>query len=184
MCLGLERRVLTFPSGVLGELDLNLFVDVGLGGGLRLPVCRREDAEGDRNASFKVQVGDLCTAQRGSLLLGLPTLKTKGGQEDPSCFFSEKEVERKGREKAVCGWTRLLELGFQSNSYEGKEMGLGDLWLSVSGRRLQFQDEEEKIRTRTGSTHLHERGRFKYASGGALPAFSLVGREPLIRTAA
>jgi hypothetical protein len=22
MCLGLERRVLTFPSGVLGELDL------------------------------------------------------------------------------------------------------------------------------------------------------------------
>lgn len=40
MCLGLERRrVLTFPSGVVGELDLNLFVDGGLGGGLGLPVC-------------------------------------------------------------------------------------------------------------------------------------------------
>lgn len=38
MCLGWGRRVLTFPSGELGELDLNLFVDVGLGGGLRLPV--------------------------------------------------------------------------------------------------------------------------------------------------
>lgn len=36
---GLERRrVLTFPSGLLGELDLDLFVDVGLGSGLGLPV--------------------------------------------------------------------------------------------------------------------------------------------------
>lgn len=37
--LGLERRVLTFPSGVLGDLDLELFVSVGLGGGgLSFPV--------------------------------------------------------------------------------------------------------------------------------------------------
>jgi hypothetical protein len=36
--LDLERRVLTFPSGELRELDLNLFVGMGLGGGLRLPV--------------------------------------------------------------------------------------------------------------------------------------------------
>jgi hypothetical protein len=36
--LNLERRVVTFPSGDLGECDLNLFVDVGLGGGLGLPV--------------------------------------------------------------------------------------------------------------------------------------------------
>jgi hypothetical protein len=36
--LRLERRVLTFPSGVLGELDLNLFVDTGLSSGLGLPV--------------------------------------------------------------------------------------------------------------------------------------------------
>jgi hypothetical protein len=39
MCLGLGRRVFTFPSGVLWELDLNLFVGGGLGGGLGLPVC-------------------------------------------------------------------------------------------------------------------------------------------------
>jgi hypothetical protein len=38
LCLRLERRVLTFPSGVLGELDLNLFVDTGLSSGLGLPV--------------------------------------------------------------------------------------------------------------------------------------------------
>jgi hypothetical protein len=39
MCLGgWGRGVLAFPSGELGELDLNLFVDVGLGGGLGLPV--------------------------------------------------------------------------------------------------------------------------------------------------
>lgn len=36
--LGLERRVLTFPSGELGEGDLDLFVGGGLGGGLGLPV--------------------------------------------------------------------------------------------------------------------------------------------------
>lgn len=59
MCLGWGRRVLTFPSGELGELDLNLFVDVGLGGGLGLPVRRREDAERDRDTGFKVQIGDL-----------------------------------------------------------------------------------------------------------------------------
>jgi hypothetical protein len=58
-CLGLERRVLTFPSGVLGELDLNLFVGVGLGLGLGFPVGGREYAEGDRDAGFKVQIGDL-----------------------------------------------------------------------------------------------------------------------------
>ena len=37
MGLRLER-VLTFPSGELGEGDLDLFVGGGLGGGLGLPV--------------------------------------------------------------------------------------------------------------------------------------------------
>lgn len=60
MCLFLERRRgVTFPSGELGELDLDLFVNVGLSGGLGLPVRGREDAERDRNTSFKVQVADL-----------------------------------------------------------------------------------------------------------------------------
>lgn len=61
------RRVLILPSGWLlfvGELDVNLFV--GLCGGLRLavPISRREDAEGDGNASFKVQIGDFCWRER------------------------------------------------------------------------------------------------------------------------
>jgi hypothetical protein len=58
--LGWGRSVL-FPSGELGELDLNLLVGVGvgLGGGLGVPVGRREDAKGHRDAGFKVQIGDL-----------------------------------------------------------------------------------------------------------------------------
>lgn len=44
------------------DLDLHLLVHVSLGSGRRLPVCRREDAEWDRDAGFKVQVGD-CWAQ-------------------------------------------------------------------------------------------------------------------------
>jgi hypothetical protein len=40
------------------DLDLHLLVHVGLGSGRRLPVCRREDAEWDRDTGFKVQVGD------------------------------------------------------------------------------------------------------------------------------
>jgi hypothetical protein len=53
---------LTFPSGFLGELDLYFFVDVraDFGGGSwgGFLVGRRKDAEGDRDAGFKIQVGD------------------------------------------------------------------------------------------------------------------------------
>jgi hypothetical protein len=64
----LERRVLTFPSGLARELDLNLFVGLGGGGGLGLIflVRGREDAKGDRDAGFKVQIGDLLGAKRQS----------------------------------------------------------------------------------------------------------------------
>ena len=58
------RRVLTFPSGrllLLGEFDLKLFVSGLLGGlGVAVLVGRREDAEGDGDASLKVQVDDFC----------------------------------------------------------------------------------------------------------------------------
>uniref|UniRef100_A0A1Y1KVU9 Uncharacterized protein n=1 Tax=Photinus pyralis TaxID=7054 RepID=A0A1Y1KVU9_PHOPY len=62
-----RRRVLILPSGwllLLGELDVNLFVS--LGGGLRLavPISRGEDAEGDGDAGFKVQIGDFCWRER------------------------------------------------------------------------------------------------------------------------
>jgi hypothetical protein len=56
------RRVMTFPSGFAGLFDLNLLVSLGGCGGLHfaVPVGRREDAEGDRDAGFKVQVCDFC----------------------------------------------------------------------------------------------------------------------------
>lgn len=59
------RRVLLLPSGLLlGELDINLFVS--LGGGLRLavPISRREDAERDGDTGFKIQIGDFCWRER------------------------------------------------------------------------------------------------------------------------
>lgn len=61
-----DRGVLSFRSGLglllLGLLDLDLLGGgCGLGGGLgfALLVGRGEDAEGDGNASLKVQIGDL-----------------------------------------------------------------------------------------------------------------------------
>lgn len=64
------RRVLTFPSGLVlfWEFDLNLFVGLLgrlllLGLGLRfvvgVPIGSREDAEGNGNSGFKVQVDGL-----------------------------------------------------------------------------------------------------------------------------
>jgi len=64
-----ERRVLTFPSGLLlfWEFDLNLFTPL-ISGSLDLLRLRlvvgvlvgsRKDAEGDGNTGFKVQVDDL-----------------------------------------------------------------------------------------------------------------------------
>lgn len=55
-----DRRVLTFPSGFAGR------VSRGFDGGLRfaVPVGRWEDAEGDRDTSFKVQVDDFCWRER------------------------------------------------------------------------------------------------------------------------
>jgi hypothetical protein len=63
---GKGRRVLTFPSGILKlwavEIDRDLRVLVGVGSfarlGLTFPVGGWEDAEGDRDASLEVQIGD------------------------------------------------------------------------------------------------------------------------------
>lgn len=73
--LGGERRVLTYPSS-WGNLDLDLLVGFGLGSGLGLPVGRREDAERDRDAGFKVQVAGLLGARNNLLDVR---------QEDISC---------------------------------------------------------------------------------------------------
>lgn len=82
------RRVLTLPSGFLGESDLKLFVSylsLRLGLGL-LFVGGREDAKGHGNAGFKVQVGDLF----GARIVSSSTFRSKSlirkvEQEDSSC---------------------------------------------------------------------------------------------------
>lgn len=92
--LGLESELTFFPSGVVrGHVDLQLLVGVGLGSrGLSFPIRRREDAEGDRDAGFKIQVGDLVGAKR--LSSPRPSDGRKVDKKIPSCFFW-KEVERK-----------------------------------------------------------------------------------------
>jgi hypothetical protein len=96
-------RVLTFPSGFLGECDLKLFVSllgdlVGL-----LFVWRGEDAEGNRDAGVKVQVGDLLAAQgsspRSTFRYHLMIRKVE--QEDSSCssFYDLKEKKGEVEEK-------------------------------------------------------------------------------------
>jgi len=56
----LIRRVLTFPSGFMGEVEFELLVGLGGCGGLviGLLVGRGEDAERDRDSGFKIQVDD------------------------------------------------------------------------------------------------------------------------------
>jgi hypothetical protein len=70
-----DRRVLTFPSGFGLGLDLNLFVGFGFGNGLSMglgfPICRWEDAEGNGDASLKVQICDFCWRER-SFSFNLP----------------------------------------------------------------------------------------------------------------
>lgn len=83
-----NRRVLTLPSGFLGEFDLKLFVSylsLRLGLGL-LFVRRREDAKGHGDAGFKVQVGGLL----GARIVSSSTFRSNGlmrkvEQEDSSC---------------------------------------------------------------------------------------------------
>ena len=90
--LAVRRRgrsvVLVFAAGFLrGELDFEL--RVGLGGGLRLGlsslfVRRGEDAEGDGEAGFKIQVGDLsCAGVFSSTTFRY--VRRKEDQEDFSC---------------------------------------------------------------------------------------------------
>jgi hypothetical protein len=84
--------VLVFAAGFLrGELDLKLRVGVGLSVGLlrlglsRLLFVRRgEDAEGDGEAGFKIQVGDLsCAGVFSSTTFRY--VRRKEDQEDFSC---------------------------------------------------------------------------------------------------
>jgi hypothetical protein len=75
------RRVL-LPSGLGRGNDLDLLVGGGGGGGyfglsIRLAVGGWEDAEGDGDASFKVQVGDLWVSRRTKTFRNRPFERTK-----------------------------------------------------------------------------------------------------------
>ena len=89
-----RRRVLPFPSGLLGDVELDL-LGGGDGGflGLCLSVCRREDAEGNGDAGFKVQV-DGYRAQRGSKILAVVDLQQKIGYGKISCLFARRIEEK------------------------------------------------------------------------------------------
>lgn len=81
-------RVLTYPSGFLrGGLDFELLVS--LGGGLDLSglfVGRGEDAEGNGDAGFKVQVGDLGGER---ILLDNLSMKRKEDKKIPLALLSK-----------------------------------------------------------------------------------------------
>ena len=89
-----RRRVVILPSGVvMRERELVLPVGVDCGLSLLVLVRRGEDAEGDRDAGLKVQIGGLDGRREGRLFSSTFRTATKGRQEDPSCFFLK--IERK-----------------------------------------------------------------------------------------
>lgn len=99
-----DRRVLTFPSGLwLLGFDLNLFVGFGdgLGVGFAFPICRGEDAEGDGDASLKVQVCDFCWRER-TFSYNLPKLERKTRRILWLLFLETKvgDLKRIGRWRA------------------------------------------------------------------------------------
>lgn len=105
------RRVLTFPSGLLGVLVVRLRRLLG-GLGFAVLVGRREDAEGDRNAGFKVQIGDFCWRERNGFSYNLSRrVATKGRQEGSSGSCSGTKVEDGGEKK--------METGLTDSSFRG-----------------------------------------------------------------
>lgn len=90
------RRVLTFPSGrlLLGKIDFELLLGLDLLSlGVAVPVGRGEDAEGDGDASLKVQVDDFCWRER-IFSYNLPRRQTR--KEDKKflwLLFRETKVE-------------------------------------------------------------------------------------------
>lgn len=94
-----DRRVLTFPSGFGLGLDLNLFVGFGFGNGLSMglgfPICRWEDAEGNGDASLKVQICDFCWRER-SFSFNLPKIE---GLTRSSLALVPKKQKSKRMEK-------------------------------------------------------------------------------------
>lgn len=64
--VGGERRVLTLPSGwlLVREVDFELLVSLAGDFRVGVPVGGGEDAEGDWDSGFKVQICDFCWRER------------------------------------------------------------------------------------------------------------------------
>jgi hypothetical protein len=105
----LAWRVLTFPSGrlLLGEIDFELLLGLDLLSSLVLgfPVCRGKDAEGNGDASLKVQVDDFCWRER----IFSTTFRvdyTTGWQEVPLALVSgnkSRRVKRGEEDRGLMG---------------------------------------------------------------------------------
>lgn len=100
---GEGRRVLTFPSGVLGKADLELLGSLDLGAclGLTVLVGRGEDAEGNGDAGLKVQVDDCSWHERIRFSFNLPRYRQherKDKKKDPLALESGGNKSRKKRD--------------------------------------------------------------------------------------
>jgi hypothetical protein len=105
---GLARRVLTNPSGLLGEFDRKLFVSLLLGGaaGIGFPVSGREDAEGNRDAGLKVQIDDL--SGREEAVFSQPSVSDERKTRRSLLLLYLERSRKKWRRKTGS----LLELDF------------------------------------------------------------------------
>jgi hypothetical protein len=74
---------------------------VGFDGGLRFAVlvCRRKDAEGDRDAGFKVQIDDFCRHERIFSYNLSKRTRRKDDKKDPLALVPGKQKSKKRREK-------------------------------------------------------------------------------------
>lgn len=117
-----------------GEIDLNLFV--GFGGCLYLSflVCSREDAEGDRYAGFKVQVGDL----NGARVLSSTTfrLRRKEDKKIPLALLYNLKEKKGGEAGGKC----LLLYSILSFRFGLEERGILELvcWVFWGGVSVGF----------------------------------------------
>lgn len=134
-----DRRVLTFPSGLwLLGFDLNLFVGFGdgLGVGFAFPICRWEDAEGDGDASLKVQVCDFCWRER-TFSYNLPKLERKTRRILWLLFLETKvgDLKRIGRWRA-----KAFSRSFRSESSVSSTVR----WMAIIGERDEKRDLTER----------------------------------------
>ena len=93
-CVGRERRVLTFPSGLLLSRKFDLYLFAGLGlcldslCGFVVFIRRGEDAEWHGNSGFKVQVDDLY-GRKKALLFDLSTRRKEDKKIPLASFLDE-----------------------------------------------------------------------------------------------